>query len=86
LFTKNVTYQISHQPSDFIHPTSFSHIAFAKLRKVESKTKEYVLFLPRRSKFAISDGKVTKNPTHFSNEREKVFVNDYQAIILRKKL
>jgi hypothetical protein len=31
-----------------------------------------------------SMAKVTKNPTHFSNEREKVFVNDdYQAIILR---
>jgi hypothetical protein len=28
--------------------------------KVESKTKEFILFLPRRSKFAIFDGKVTK--------------------------
>jgi hypothetical protein len=31
-----------------------------KLRKVESKTKEFILFLPRRSNFAIEDSKVTK--------------------------
>ena len=31
LFTKKVTIFIPYQPSDFIHPTSFSHISFAKL-------------------------------------------------------
>jgi len=40
----------------------------AKLRKVESNTKQIHLFLlPRRSKFAISNGKVTK-----SREQNKI--------------
>ena len=38
----------------------FRSLSAAKLRKVESKTKEFILFLPRRSNFAIEDSKVTK--------------------------
>ena len=41
-----------------------------KLRKVESKTKEFILFLPRGSKFAIFDGKVTK-------KREQNKINNF---------
>ena len=43
----------------------FRSLSAAKLRKVESKTKEFILFLPRRSKFAIFDGKVTIATPHF---------------------
>ena len=45
----------------------------AKLRKVESKTKEFILFLPRRSKFAVKTAKLLKKVRKCA-EKDKKFL------------
>ena len=61
-------------------------VLLAKLRKVESKTKELLFFLPRQSKFAIFDGKVTKsrgqnkrNTLFFPNDRKDLLFSESET-------
>ena len=44
----------------------------AKLRKVEGKTKEFILFLPRRSKFG--EANVNKNPVISQTDIKKSLI------------
>ena len=69
----SVAAKIVERKTLFIYVFLFNYL-HAKLQKVERKTKELILFLPRQSNFAIFDSKVT------------IIIVEFQTILLLNDL